>query len=293
MKVGIAGLGLMGASLALALRKNNSGLTVLGRDKNRDHLDYVLDKGIIDGELKAGTGCVDFFFAAVPVRSIPEVIGDCYSFLCPGETVVSDLGSTKVWVAREIADRFPGLSYIGGHPVAGKEVSGPRAAEGELFRGCQYVLTPPGGEPGHAGDLERLRNLIVSTGCEVSVLAPAEHDRLLAVTSHLPQVVASILVNYLNGVEDSLPEADRFIGSGFRDTTRIAASNPGMWLDIFATNGEHVSSAIGGLIEELEELRRLISAGDESGQKEILEKSRNRRLALKKVGDNETEGTAG
>ncbi|MFW5999213.1 MAG: prephenate dehydrogenase [Halanaerobiaceae bacterium] len=293
MKVGIAGLGLMGTSLALALKDNNSNLSILGRDLNHKHLKYTLKAGIIDGELKSGADQLDFFFAAVPVRSIPEVIGDCISFFSPGETVISDLGSTKTWVKREIEARFPELNYIGGHPITGKEVSGPQVAEKNLFRGKQYVLTPPGGDMSAGEHFDRLRRLVATTGCQITVVTPEEHDRLLAITSHLPQVAASMLVNYLAGVEDNLPGVDRFIGSGFRDTTRIAASNTGMWLDIFATNTDNITSAIDGLISELRDLQQLVVTGDEQGQKDMLERSRNRRLTLQKVGDNEAEGSTG
>ena len=294
MKLGIVGLGLMGSSLALAIKKYKSGVKILGNDKNRKHIEYALQNNVIDEKLKEPeTRELDYLFIAVPVRSVPSVIKEYYDKIDRKKTIISDLGSTKLWITRQISENFSGLKFIGGHPIAGKEKSGPKSADSDLFSGSKYILTYSEKNQISEVEVENLKSLLCSFSCEVEIMTASRHDHLLAVTSHLPQILSSQLVNYLGTVEKEREAIEEFTGTGFKDTTRIAAGDVKMWVDIFFTNKNNISLALQGLIEELRRFQILLADEKENEIIDLMKKSKKRRVALEKVGQDEAKDTVG
>jgi prephenate dehydrogenase len=257
-QIGIIGLGLMGGSMGLALKKYLPGIELLGSDSNEEHLNYALKKGIIDRRLTLeDIKELDIIFIAVPVRSVLDVIAMIFPRLEVERTIITDMGSTKTYLYRQITEHYPDLKYIGGHPMTGREISGPRGAVADLFKDKNYILID-----GEKKDITELKNLLQRIGSRVLYLKPELHDQLVAVTSHLPQVLATTLVNELIKSERSYPLIDRLIGQGFLDLTRIAGSDPTMWTDIFITNKKELIKAINNFINNLEKLVEIIDKED-------------------------------
>ncbi len=281
MQIGIIGLGLMGCSLGLAIQKYIPGIKIAGYDLDDKHLKYACKNNIID--ICLSDCCLqelDIIFIAVPIRSVIDVLKRFQPRLNLAKTLVTDMGSTKSYLNRKIKDQFPEIKYIGGHPIAGREVSGPRGAISNLFKNSNYILIKPDNNKMDA-ELEKLRTILAKIGCKVSFLTPEEHDRLLAFSSHLPQILATILINELNMIEDKHPEISELIGTGFLDMTRIAASDSEMWLDIFLTNKDSIVNRIDSLLRGLIGFKEMIQNEDEKIISEIMNKSRQKRLSLK------------
>jgi len=257
-QIGIIGLGLMGGSMGLALKKYLPGIKLLGSDSNEEHLTYALKQGIIDRRLTLeDIKELDIIFIAVPVRSVPDVITLIFPGLDIERTIITDMGSTKAYLYRQITEHYPDLKYIGGHPMTGREISGPRGAIADLFKNKNYILID-----GENRDLTELRILLQQIGSRVLYLKPELHDQMVAVTSHLPQVLATALVDELIKSEGSYPLIDRLIGQGFLDLTRIAGSDPVMWTDIFITNKKELIKTIKSFVNNLEKLIEIIDRED-------------------------------
>jgi len=268
-RVGILGTGFMGASFAAALRTGPFCREIVAADTNPEHLRHVQERGIIDGEVgeQELTGC-DFVVLAAPVRVNIEFVRKLTrgelptpSALPAREQLVMDLGSTKQGIVRVAEDLPAGMSFIGGHPMAGSERDGPYACTAELFRDCLFVLTPVGGPRVHE-QLATLKHLLRAFGARVWVMDPAEHDHYAALVSHLPHLVACALMETVRrgcGAE----KAYRIAGQGFLDVTRIAAGNPGVWRDIFLENRAELVQFIPELVDVLQEFVRLFADGEE------------------------------
>ena len=221
-----------------------------------------MELGVIDGygtasEIVAGA---DLVVIAVPVRATVAVLQEVKPVLAPG-AVLTDVGSTKGSFVQAVSEVFGawGHRVIPGHPIAGSEKSGVRAARGDLFEGHKVILTPPEGADAHA--LERLSALWAACGATVLTMDVDRHDEVLAATSHLPHLIAFSLVDTLAG-EDQNMEIFRYAAGGFRDFTRIAASDPVMWHDIFLSNREAVLRVIDHFTEDLAGLRQAIEDQD-------------------------------
>jgi len=260
--IGIIGLGLIGGSLALALNKYLSAVEIKGFDKNADNLDYALKNSMIDCKLtKDNIINLDIIFIAVPVKSIQTVLREYYSLLKVEKTLVTDMGSTKSYIHKKISSSFPNLKYIGGHPLAGKEVSGPRGAEADLFTGKKYILIKQE-QNNDVNEVIILTDILKKIGCNVIFMSPQEHDRFLAFSSHLPQVLStSLMVEYIDFEKENREIAD-LIGTGFLDMTRIAASDPHMWVDIFLTNKKNIINNIDKYIAVLNNFKQYINNDD-------------------------------
>ena len=256
---GIVGLGLIGGSIAAGLKKNGSKFRVLAWDKNQQSLERGLTAGFIDEGLDASQVLeADIVVLALPVRSLAEVVPS----LNIARGVITDVASVK----RYVLDMFSSMlgsvprNFVPGHPIAGSEQHGVAAANPDLFVGHRVILTPIT-ETDEAA-IDSVAELWRSLGATITFMSPEHHDQVLAQTSHLPHLLAYALVDTLSLGGDSL-DVFQYAAGGFRDFTRIAASDPVMWRDIFLTNPGPVLDALDRYIEEVGSLRRMISDGNE------------------------------
>jgi len=262
-RVAIIGLGLIGGSLASAIRQHRLADQVVGYDRRSEELALGEDLGVIDqaaDSLEQAVRGSDLVVLAVPVRATRAVLTELKPFLGQ-DTVLSDVGSTKSSFVADVEAVFGKLSphVIPGHPIAGSEKSGIRAANSELFANHKVILTPA--DDAHPPDVDRLRALWEGCGATVLTMSVAYHDEVLAATSHLPHLIAFSLVDTLAG-EDENMDIFRYAAGGFRDFTRIAASDPVMWHDIFLSNREAVLRVIDHFTHDLDQLRAAIASGD-------------------------------
>ena len=262
-RVAVIGLGLIGGSLACAIRRNGLAGTVVGTDQRDEELQLGKELGVIDQSAASIADAVrgaDLVVLAVPVRATRKVLEQVRPALEP-DAVLTDVGNTKSSFVTDVEAVFGGLSpyVIPGHPIAGSEKSGIRAANPELFANHKVILTPP--DDVSQPHLARLKALWEGCGATVLTMSVAYHDEVLAATSHLPHLIAFSLVDTLAG-EDENMDIFRYAAGGFRDFTRIAASDPVMWHDIFLSNRDAVLRVIDHFTHDLEQLRTAIANQD-------------------------------
>ena len=253
MRVAVVGVGLIGGSVGLAARER-LGAEVRGWDPGAGVLDAALARGAIDvaaGTLAAAVDGADVAVVAAPVGALPQVVADVLA-AAPADCAVTDVGSTKRAVAVE-DERF-----CGGHPLAGAETAGVEHARGDLFDGATWYLTPAAQTSGIL--LERLHRLVAAFGARPLAVDPETHDRLMAAVSHLPHVLANVLVaqaaTALGG--ESVPPT----GPSFRDATRVAGANSAIWTDIYLANRDALVERIDDTMARLTEAREALVRGD-------------------------------
>jgi len=274
--VAILGLGLMGGSLGLALRAQGFRGRLTGFARRAAVREAALRLGAVDAVFADPAEAIreaDLVVLCVPVLAIPSLAESCVAALA-SNAVLTDVGSTKTWVMRATRAALGAAAprLVGSHPIAGSERQGIEAADAQLYRGALVVLTPaPDNPPAAVFAVERLWRQV---GARVVTLSPEEHDRRLARTSHLPHLVASALA--ATSGRDRVAEYGPFCGNGFRDTTRIAAGAPDLWLDIVQTNrpalleemeafGERWCALTEAVRrEDFEAVRRLLEVGREA-----------------------------
>jgi prephenate dehydrogenase len=245
-RIAIIGLGVIGASLGMALKSARPDLEVLGTDIDPATVEKAMEMAAISRPFfkEDISGC-DVVFIATPLRIIPQILMQIWDELTPG-TIVTDVGSVKSWVMTQFEKYLPpGVSGIGGHPLAGSDRSGITGADKYLLQNAVYVLTPLATTDGEK--VEKLKDLLAETGAKVVLLSADEHDQMVGKVSHLPHIVAASLMNKLEQHQGAL----RLAAGGLRDTTRIAASNPELWEDILLLNGTAVAEEICDLISQL------------------------------------------
>lgn len=262
-RVLVIGLGLIGGSFAKALKTRSCVEEVVGADRNLDECRLGLDLGVIDRvaeDLSVEVGLADLVVLAVPVKAMETVLAEIKPHLRL-QTLVTDVGSTKtnlVTAARSIFGRLP-PTFIPGHPIAGAEKSGVRASDADLFERHKLILTPlPETDPDATLELARLWQAV---GAEVLQMEVERHDEVLAATSHLPHLLAFSLVDTLAREEENL-DIFRYAAGGFRDFTRIAASDPTMWHDICIANRGAILAQIDRYTEGVARLRAAVDGGD-------------------------------
>ncbi|MCB1987010.1 MAG: prephenate dehydrogenase [Nitrospirota bacterium] len=259
-QLGLIGCGLMGGSFALALKRAGLVKRVVGYSKSPSTTDRARQLGVIDVEAPSALLAVagaDIVLLAVPVSATEATLKAIKHLVTP-QMLVMDVGSTKADVvqAAERALRDKVGSFVPAHPITGREVSGVEHAEAELYSGRQVILTPT--ERTLTAQLQRAQDIWTALGCRVTSMSPEAHDNAFAAVSHLPHLLAFSLVNSITGQE----HADTFLslaGPGFRDFTRIAASDPKVWRDIFLSNREELlaqSSLFQQALQRLEEAMR-------------------------------------
>jgi prephenate dehydrogenase len=259
MKVAVLGVGLIGGSIGLAARRRLNA-EVVGFDPDSATVDRATEAGVIDrGTATVAAACegAEVVFCAAPVAGL-AALAEAALAACGPDTVVTDVGSTKrdIVAALGVDERF-----IGGHPLAGAETSGVENAREDLFEGARWYLTPKSARS--SGLLyDRLQRTVVGLGAKVQAIDAEAHDRLMATISHLPHVVANVLVG--QAVAELTRDSERMpeVGPSFRDTTRVAGANPAIWGDIFASNSEAVAEAVDAVAGRLREAAKLIRAGE-------------------------------
>lgn len=281
-KVTVIGIGLIGGSLALCI-KERTDYAVCGCDISKRSLDLARASGIIDEgttDLREAVQDADFLFLAVPVGRIPHLLEQLHGMPLKPGCIVSDVGSTKgevVRYGRELSRN--GVTFIGGHPMAGSHRSGVEAADPLLFENAYYVLTPTPDTP--LVDMQRLSSLLqVATRAQLVIMDPDHHDRVVGAISHLPHVIAAGLVNQVGRYNEENEWFHRLAAGGFRDLTRIAASHPVMWRDILMSNRRTILSLIDDWLEEMHRFRRAVEAGDAQEVEALFDRARRLREQL-------------
>ncbi len=273
-KVGIVGVGLIGGSIALSLKKKNLAKYIIGYDKSEVNLDKALDLGVIDEKSSLnGISTADFVVVSTPVSTISDYVINVLSL--NKKTVVIDVGSVKKSIVDEVLGHFgENVNYIPMHPIAGTENFGPEAAFDNLFEGAYCIVTP------YSGMSESLlsvgRELAKSLGMIVKVMSPDLHDEVFGYVSHLPHVIAYTLVHLVSNKSEEF----RFVGGGFRDYTRVAVSSEHMWRDIFLKNKDNVLKAVFEYIDQLKEFANLVKNGKEEQLIEYLKQARIFKITL-------------
>jgi len=276
-RVAVLGTGLMGTSIGMAARRN--GCYVRGFDVDRDVLARAASHGGLEG---AGglTECVsgaDLVFVCTPIAAIPELVARALKGA--PDAIVSDVGSVKAdvvgGVERAVADAS---RFVGGHPMGGSELSGPEGASASLLDGVAWVLTPT--EATSAEAVSGLARWVGSIGAEAMIMSPGRHDRMVAVVSHLPQVASSALMGLAATEEADEPEILLLAAGGFRDLTRLAASNPHLWGDILVSNREALAASIDQFIDRLASLRELVLQGRSEEVERALAEAKTARLEM-------------
>ncbi|KAA2235774.1 prephenate/arogenate dehydrogenase family protein [Salinarimonas soli] len=263
-RLALIGVGLIGSSIARAAREMGLARTIVAIDRDEGVVGRVRDLGIADeatGDALAGVRDCDHVILCVPVGACGTVAAAIRDGLKPG-AVVSDVGSVKASVVAQVAPHLPeGVAFVPAHPVAGTEHSGPESGFPTLFLNRWCILTPPEGTPPEA--LERVRAFWTAMGSNVEIMTPEHHDLVLAITSHVPHLIAYNIVGTAADLETvTQSEVIKFSAGGFRDFTRIAASDPTMWRDIFLHNKGAVLEMLGRLNEDIALLARAIRWDD-------------------------------
>jgi prephenate dehydrogenase len=271
-RITILGVGLLGASFALAMKKNGLCSTITGYGRNRGNLQRAKERNIIDSfEEDPAAACrdSDLIMLSAPVGSFLGLAKTIGPALKKG-AVLTDVGSVKGSLVREIEKMMTrDVHYIGGHPIAGSDRSGIDSANAELFKNARCVITPT--ENSDPSALDKIQNLWMALGSEIVILNPEEHDRIYASVSHLPHLIAYAMVN-------TVAEMDRayldFSGKGFMDSTRIACSSEELWNDIFLLNRDNLLEVLAVFQKNLDMLDQYLKAGDADSLKAEFRKAR-------------------
>ncbi len=279
----LVGIGLIGSSVArIAMEKREIAGEIVANARTQATLDRVMQLGIADrveldpAKAVAGADCV---MLCAPVGAYAALAEAIAPHLAPG-CIVTDVGSTKQSVIRDVGPLIPaGVHFVPAHPVAGTEYSGPDAGFTTLFQGRWCLLTPPPGTDETA--VEKVSELWRRCGSMVESMEAGHHDRVLAIVSHLPHLIAFTICNTAEGLEDeSRQEVLKFSASGFRDFTRIAASDPVMWRDIFLNNREALLEMLARFMEDAQAMARAVRWGDPSFIEDSIERGRKIRRSL-------------
>jgi prephenate dehydrogenase len=283
-QVTIVGVGLIGGSLGLVLKKLAMADSVVGVGRRVENLKTAVELGAIDryvADAKAGVTGADLVVLATPVDTYERHLKD-WSRCLASRAIVTDVGSVKGPLVAQAEDLMPeGVRFVGAHPIAGREKTGVAAGSADLFKGARCILTPTAKTDPQA--LQIIREMWEAAGSIVLSMDPHLHDRVLGAVSHLPHVAAFALINTLMEIKDrTTPELDllAYAGGGLRDTTRIAASSPEMWRDIFLWNRQNLVAMIEVYEQQLRRLKQLIQAGDGSGIEKELERAKQVREKL-------------
>ena len=263
-RVALIGLGLIAGSMSLAMRRGGLAGEIVGTSRSEETRAVAREIGLCDRIVESAVEAVaeaDLVVLAVPVGAMERVAQEIAPHLKPGATV-TDVGSVKRAVIEAVGPHVPeGVHFVPAHPLAGTEQSGPRSGFASLFDNRWCIIVPA--DQSDEGAIQRLHDLWVGMGSFVDRMEPDHHDLVLAVTSHAPHLIAYTMVGVaddLRRVTDS--EVVKYSAAGFRDFTRIAASDPTMWRDVFLTNREATLEILGRFTEELFALQRAIRTGD-------------------------------
>ncbi|GAB1795375.1 prephenate dehydrogenase [Priestia megaterium] len=262
-RVLLIGVGLIGGSLALAMKKHLH-VTVVGADINTNEVQVANQLGIVDyvaEDIKTEAAQADYIVLATPVEYTTAWIHDLSTWKLKETVIVTDVGSTKgeIMKAAEALNKKR-ISFIGGHPMAGSHTSGAVNARADLFCSARYILTPFENE--QKEKIDALMHLLEPTGAQFVPLDAATHDQITGVVSHLPHVIATSLVRQVKGYSAQNHLVTEMAAGGFRDITRIASSNPHMWRDILKQNRSMLLTLLDDWMKEMEQVKLLVEKGD-------------------------------
>ena len=276
--VAIIGMGLIGGSLGMAIKNKGISKKVIGVSRNTEHLKEALKKEALDEysiDPIEATKDADLVFICTPISMIVPMIKTISTTAKKG-CIITDVGSSKVDIVSEAEASVPQeIFFVGGHPMAGSERSGIKAATKYLLDGANYVLTRTDRTPGEA--FGKLKDFIEKLDVDVSVMSPEQHDFCVAAVSHMPLAVAVSLVNAVCGLGKNRENCLKLASSGFRDTTRVASGNVEMGKDMFLSNGKAVLEMLSAFKSSLEDLEKMIQKKDIPGISAALEKAKNMR----------------
>jgi prephenate dehydrogenase len=272
-RLALVGLGLLGGSVVKAARAQGLADEIVAVGRDRGRLEPALREGMVDRvstSLEDGVAGADFCLLATPVATLSALLPAVWHAL-PGDAVLTDVGSTKAGIvaAAEALGRARPLAFVGSHPMAGSEKSGYGVSRRDLFQGATVILTPTERTDSHA--VKRVGAFWEALGGRLVILDPATHDRATAAISHLPHLVADALVDAVARMDARFFEV---AGRGFKDTTRIAASDARVWREIFQENRAALGEALGAFRGALDELERLIDGGDVAAIEAALDRIR-------------------
>jgi cyclohexadieny/prephenate dehydrogenase len=275
-RLALIGMGLIGSSLARVCRRKKLAREIIATDSSSAVRARVAELVLADHIVETAAAAVDaadLVILCAPVGVMGAIAREIGPRLKPG-AIVSDVGSVKASIIKAVASHLPAMvHFVPAHPVAGTEESGPEAGFSTLFLNRWTILTPPDGTDPKA--VARLAAFWTDTGANVEIMQPAHHDLVLAITSHVPHLIAYNIVGTAADLEEvTRSEVIKFSAGGFRDFTRIAASNPTMWRDIFLNNKEAVLEMLGRFNEDLSALQRMIRNGDAKGLFDLFTRTR-------------------
>ena len=287
-RVAIIGLGLLGGSIGLAVREHLPGVTTIGYDADPAARARASARQLVDQVCESSADAVraaDLVVLCVPVGAMGAAAAE-FAAALPAGAIISDVGSSKQSVATVLAAALPGHAVIPAHPVAGTERSGPDAGFASLFQQRWCIITPP--DDADPARVAALTQFWEALGARIELMSASHHDLVLAVTSHLPHLIAYTIVGTasdLEGVTES--EVIKYSAGGFRDFTRIAASDPTMWRDVFLTNKDAVLEMLQRFTEDLTALQRAIRIGDGAQLFEHFARTREIRRSIIELGQDD------
>lgn len=274
-RVTVIGLGLIGGSLALAIREKKLAKEVVGVSRKKSTIDKAVKRGIVNSatlDIENGVRDSDLVIITTPVFKIADIAKRIFPFL-KKDAVITDAGSTKKYIVNSIEKSgLKGINFVGSHPIAGSEKSGIMTADKDLFKGAYCVLTRTKNTDPKI--LNKVKKFWEKLGMKVEVMSPAEHDKLLSKISHLPHAVSASLVNCV-GIKGI-----KLAAGGFRDTTRIASGEPELWKDIFLTNRDNLIKDIGILKKELFKIETALKNNNTRDLLKLLSKAKSIRDSL-------------
>jgi cyclohexadieny/prephenate dehydrogenase len=275
-RLALIGMGLIGSSLARVCRRKKLAREIIATDTSSAVRARVTELALTDHIVETAAAAVeaaDLVILCAPVGVMGAIAREIGPRLLPG-AIVSDVGSVKVSIIKAVAPHLPAMvHFVPSHPVAGTEQSGPEAGFATLFFNRWSILTPPEGTNPKA--VAKLASFWIGAGAYVEIMQPAHHDLVLAITSHVPHLIAYNIVGTAADLEEvTRSEVIKFSAGGFRDFTRIAASDPTMWRDIFLNNKEAVLEMLGRFNEDLSALQRMIRDGDAEGLFDLFTRTR-------------------
>ena len=281
-RVALIGIGLIGSSLAHAMRQQKLAGEITGYARSEETRTKALELGLVDRVYETAAEAVkgaDLVILCSPVGTYGGLAREIGPAMKPG-AILTDVGSVKAAVVKDVQPHVAqGVHFIPGHPIAGTEQSGPESGFAELFINRWCILTPP--PEADASAVERLAAFWRACGSNVEVMTPEHHDLVLAITSHLPHLIAYNIVSTAADLEEvTSSEVIKYSAGGFRDFTRIAASDPTMWRDVFLNNKDAVLEMLGRFSEDLSALQRAIRWGDADMLFDVFTRSRQIRRSI-------------
>ena len=290
-RVCIVGLGLIGGSVGLAMKRSNISNQITGYARSNSTLEKAIELGLVDkveDNLKDAVNDCDLVILATPLSAFKKLVEEMSPFL-KKDCIITDTGSAKLSVIEDLSGILPSnVEFVPGHPIAGTEESGPDAGFAELFDNRWCILTPTDDNSSHAVDL--VREFWESIGSKVEIMDPLHHDKVLAITSHIPHLIAFNIVGTANNLANvTEKEVVKYSAGGFRDFTRIAASDPKMWSDIFTYNSEAVLEMLELFSDDLAKLKAAVIKKDSDLLFSNFEKTREVRKNIIDAGQEESD----